>query len=512
MATQSDDKNSTCQQAEDPNEVRSKFPELNFPNHRPVTDDIHFNPPLYKQRYSLGIDYVKKFCPSKVVDFGCSECKFMWAIRNQNYEFIREIIGVDIDKVVLETHDCVAKPVTSEYLFKRATPLKIGLYCGSLTQWDPRLEGVEFVSLIEVIEHLEEDTLTQLPTAIFGTLRPKYVFITTPNSEFNILFKNFSGFRHPDHKFEWNREEFMNWCEAICHNFPYQVEYNGAGEPPIGFEDVGYCSQAAFFSLKLEIPNKHLQVNNNNTIDWDNPTTQDDQSDAPIDEPRESIFSHLKLELTNTEETPNIETDMDTNNTSVEANNPNTEPSNINTELTDINMEPNYVYKEIICNEFPLQDPNHTPERQLLLELEYHAMQIAKNEWKKLEEQGVREEDVSQQIYESNGTYFDAGQPKGYLTCYVSIYGRLMSYPQIKFYGTYDDIVNTITTRQDYKLNMELTHYKVELMVEEPGYSDEVDSDECDNDESVNNEIWGDTFQEVVQERNHVSVPESWDD
>ncbi|KAI6658584.1 Small RNA 2'-O-methyltransferase-like [Oopsacas minuta] len=309
---------------------------------------VIFRPVLFRQRYFLAIKYIEKFTPFKLVDFGCAEGKFIWHLREKNFSYLHEILGVDIDKPTLKRCQNVAKPHKAVHNIDRATPLKIGLYCGSLTQWDPRLEGVEFVSLIEVIEHLEEDTLTQLPTAIFGTLRPKYVFITTPNSEFNILFKDFSGFRHPDHKFEWNREEFMNWCEAICHNFPYQVEYNGAGEPPIGFEEVGYCSQAAFFSLKLEIPNKHLQVNNNNTIDWDNPTTQDDQSDSPLEsstthpkskpEPKKSEvpiltkeIQFMKLESTNVVKQ---------------------EPSPSNMEL---------IYREVICKEFPLKTDEPRP-------------------------------------------------------------------------------------------------------------------------------------------------------
>ena len=496
MATDSGDSYSAFQLDDDPNEVRSKFPELNLSSHELDKEDIRFIPPLYKQRYALGIEYLKKMCPGKVVDFGCAECKFMWAIRNQNYEFVREIIGVDIDKIVLESNSCVAKPVMSEYLFRRKTPLRIGLYCGSLTQWDPRLVGVEFVSLIEVIEHLEEDTLTQLPSAIFGIMRPKSVFVTTPNSEFNILFKDFSGFRHPDHKFEWNRDEFMKWCDAICHNFHYQVEYCGAGEPPMGFEEVGYCSQGAFFTTQSEVNkefnNKHLQDNNNS---WED-CMPADQSDSLIESPpRESIFSDLKLTRIGT----------------TEVNKTSTQQPDATTQSADEFID-ELVYKEIICNDFPLQDPNHTPERQLLIDLEYHGMQIARNEWSVLLGQGVREEDINERGFESNGVCFEPGRSSGYLVCYVSISDRLMSYPQIKFFGNYEDILNSIMSLQSSKLNTELTHFKVELLTEDPGNSDEANSDECDNNSENEQSNWGNTFQEVVKEKDLVGVPENWDD
>ena len=219
---------------------------------------IIFRPVLSRQRYILAAKFIEKVKPRKLVDFGCAEGKFIWHLREQNFAFLEEIMGVDVDKPTLKKCQNVAKPHKATHNIDRDTPLRIGLYCGSLTQWDPRLEGVELVSLIEVIEHLEEDILTQLPSAIFGTLKPKFVFLTTPNSEFNILFKDLSGFRHPDHKFEWNRDEFMKWCESICHNFPYQVEYCGTGEPPLASKEVGYCSQGAFFTQKQQDNNDKI--------------------------------------------------------------------------------------------------------------------------------------------------------------------------------------------------------------------------------------------------------------
>lgn len=53
--------------------------------------------------------------------------------------------------------------------------------------------------------------LKAVPSAIFGFLRPQTVVMTTPNAEYNVLFPGFTGFRHHDHKFEWNREEFQTW-------------------------------------------------------------------------------------------------------------------------------------------------------------------------------------------------------------------------------------------------------------------------------------------------------------
>ena len=61
------------------------------------------------------------------------------------------------------------------------------------------------------IEHLHKEELAAFPAAMFGVLRPEVIAITTPNADFNVLFPNMVGFRHPDHKFEWTRMEFESW-------------------------------------------------------------------------------------------------------------------------------------------------------------------------------------------------------------------------------------------------------------------------------------------------------------
>ena len=61
------------------------------------------------------------------------------------------------------------------------------------------------------MEHLDSPVLDDVPYSIFGILRPHVVVMTTPNAEYNVLFPEFSGFRHPDHRFEWTRHQFQTW-------------------------------------------------------------------------------------------------------------------------------------------------------------------------------------------------------------------------------------------------------------------------------------------------------------
>lgn len=102
------------------------------------------------------------------------------------------------------------------------------------------------------IEHVFPDVLEEIPFHIFGIIKPKIVVLTTPNGDFNVLFEMKPGeFRHDDHKFEWTREEFEDWCNHICVRFPdYCVQFHGVGKAPEGFESLGCCSQLGFFIKK----------------------------------------------------------------------------------------------------------------------------------------------------------------------------------------------------------------------------------------------------------------------
>ena len=153
------------------------------------------------------------------------------------------------DLQTLKANSHRLKPLTIEHILKREVPLTLSLYNGSIIEPDVRFRGADVIACIEVIEHLYTETLDNVPHALFGILTPKVVVITTPNCEYNVLFKNFSGMRHYDHKFEWTRKEFESWCSNIVDKYPYNMEISGVGNPPAEYE-VGYCSQMAVFTLQ----------------------------------------------------------------------------------------------------------------------------------------------------------------------------------------------------------------------------------------------------------------------
>ncbi|OAD61795.1 Small RNA 2'-O-methyltransferase [Eufriesea mexicana] len=212
---------------------------------------IKFFPPAYVQRYVAVSDILSdtKYQGKlrKVVDFGCAELEFLVYLKNTTG--VEEILCVDINRSLLEAHKDKAEPLTCEYLHTRTTPLVIEICEGSVTQNDRKLENTDAVICIELIEHLYPDVLIDFTYNIFGYIKPKLVIITTPNADFNVLFPNFSGFRHYDHKFEWTRQQFQDWAENITSSYPdYIVTFEGIGKGPEGTEHLGCITQMAIFN------------------------------------------------------------------------------------------------------------------------------------------------------------------------------------------------------------------------------------------------------------------------
>uniref|UniRef100_T1J9Z3 Small RNA 2'-O-methyltransferase n=1 Tax=Strigamia maritima TaxID=126957 RepID=T1J9Z3_STRMM len=225
--------------------------------------------PVYIQRYVATVDVLRENAVENVIDFGCAELNF--ALRLKRDGFIKKVCAVDIDEHLLKNAVAKLKPLTVEYIesMRREQPLNYTVFCGSVAEEDERLLDYEAVTCIELIEHLENEVLKKLPTVVFGFLKPKVAIFTTPNSDFNVLFKDFSGFRHWDHKFEWSRKEFKEWCESILREFShYSVEISGVGEPPAESIHLGCCSQMAVFKLlqnktNMPIADKELQTQKN---------------------------------------------------------------------------------------------------------------------------------------------------------------------------------------------------------------------------------------------------------
>ncbi|XP_071607095.1 small RNA 2'-O-methyltransferase isoform X3 [Heliangelus exortis] len=176
---------------------------------------ITFTPPLYKQRYEFIKDLVGKYKPKKVADLGCADCTLLWMLKFCSC--IEVLTGLDI--------------------------------CASVMKEN-------------IIEHLEESELKEFPEVVFGFMAPSIVVISTPNSEFNPLLPGVMLFRHPDHKFEWNREQFQSWALETARHYDYSVEFTGVGHPPTGMENLGFCTQIGVFVRKYPQTSESAQSEN----------------------------------------------------------------------------------------------------------------------------------------------------------------------------------------------------------------------------------------------------------
>jgi hypothetical protein len=82
--------------------------------------------------------------------------------------------------------------------------------------------------------------------SVFEFAKPSIVVITTPNAEYNAVFENLADgkFRHPDHRFEWDRKQFSDWVKHVCESHGYTAEIQGIG---LSHESYGSPTQMAVF-------------------------------------------------------------------------------------------------------------------------------------------------------------------------------------------------------------------------------------------------------------------------
>lgn len=203
-----------------------------------------FDPPLYIQRYNNVSGLLFDFNCKSFMDIGSAECKLIHLLKQTNQN-LNLIIGLDLDESILEKNKSKFTDNLVDLFHCRENPLDLYIIKGDISKPDKYfLEkfcqkncGLDFVSMVEIIEHMYPETLQNCIHTVFEHLRPKYVLISTPNSEFNVVFeenvyderKIDQKFRHWDHKFEWSREEFEKWCtEKILNIYKNYKLFNNS--------------------------------------------------------------------------------------------------------------------------------------------------------------------------------------------------------------------------------------------------------------------------------------------
>ena len=195
---------------------------------------------LHEQRLDRVAEVLKAKGARRVVDLGCGSGKLLKRLLAEKQ--FNQILGVDVGIQDLEV---AARRLRLDRLSERDRA-RIEIVQGALTYRDDRIEGFDAAALVEVIEHVEPDRLASVERVVFEFARPGLVVVTTPNREYNATFEGLKAgqFRHPDHRFEWTRDEFRVWTEGIASRFGYKATIE-----PVGAEEerLGAPSQMAIF-------------------------------------------------------------------------------------------------------------------------------------------------------------------------------------------------------------------------------------------------------------------------
>ncbi|HEY7423061.1 MAG TPA: 3' terminal RNA ribose 2'-O-methyltransferase Hen1 [Gemmataceae bacterium] len=195
---------------------------------------------LNDQRFGAVLAALRASGAKRVLDLGCGEGKLIRELlKDRQFE---EIVGLD---VAIRSLEVAQRRLKLDRLPANQSG-RIRLIHGSLIYRDKRLEGFDAAAVVEVIEHLDPPRLSAFERVLFEFARPRTVVLTTPNREYNVKWETLEAgrFRHPDHRFEWTRQEFQDWATGIAGRFGYAVRF-----VPVGPEDerVGPPTQMGIF-------------------------------------------------------------------------------------------------------------------------------------------------------------------------------------------------------------------------------------------------------------------------
>jgi 3' terminal RNA ribose 2'-O-methyltransferase Hen1 len=202
--------------------------------------------PLAVQRRDAILAALKASGAARVLDLGCGQGQLVQALLKD--PGFTEIVGVDVSMRALTI---AGRRLKLDRMGERQAS-RVQLFQGSLAYTDKRLGGYDAAVLSEVIEHLDLPRLPALEYAVFGAARPRTVLVTTPNVEYNVRWESLPAghVRHGDHRFEWTRDEFRAWAQAVAERHGYAVEF-----VPVGPDDpeVGPPTQMAVFGMKSSV-------------------------------------------------------------------------------------------------------------------------------------------------------------------------------------------------------------------------------------------------------------------
>lgn len=208
-------------------------------------DDAAQVTPLRRRRHDAVLDVVREVGPATVVDLGCGQGALLGQLLE--VQGVRQVIGTEVSDTALSR---ATRRLHVDQMTERQSD-RLTLLLSSLQYEDDRLTGHDLAILMEVVEHVDPDRLPAVVGNVFGSMRPRTVVVTTPNIEHNVRYDHVlvNGFRHPDHRFEWTRDQFAAWAAQVGDRYGYTVEI-----VPVGDIDpqVGPPTQMAVFTWRAD--------------------------------------------------------------------------------------------------------------------------------------------------------------------------------------------------------------------------------------------------------------------
>eukprot|EP01061_Rhynchopus_euleeides_P028298 TRINITY_DN46072_c0_g1_i1.p1 TRINITY_DN46072_c0_g1~~TRINITY_DN46072_c0_g1_i1.p1 ORF type:complete len:408 (+),score=135.42 TRINITY_DN46072_c0_g1_i1:30-1226(+) len=209
-----------------------------------------FDVPLSLQRYRAVANLLDDAGVERFADVGCGEGSGLTEILSMrspvkwrghdgaiagthDLRKCRLTLGVGIDKDHTQFTSLEAAKAGNPYM-----PLHMSLWGADLLQDDlsPLREylacnGVDSISCVEVVEHINTEDLPAFGDALFSLIPdPRVIVVTTPNRDANLSLGMQPGtMRHHDHRFEFTEEEFRAWAEGEATKRGFDVSFSGVG-------------------------------------------------------------------------------------------------------------------------------------------------------------------------------------------------------------------------------------------------------------------------------------------
>lgn len=174
----------------------------------------------------------------RVLDLGCGSGQLLHRLAAEKQ--FEEVVGLEVCPHALAK----ARQLLANH--PRTLPPHLTLINGSYTEPHPTLYGYDAAAMVETIEHVKPGLLSAVERVVFAQMRPRVIYLTTPNQEYNPLFGLHPGeLREADHKFEWTRARFAQWVQGVARRNGYRVTLGGIGDED---PELGPPTQTAYFS------------------------------------------------------------------------------------------------------------------------------------------------------------------------------------------------------------------------------------------------------------------------